>query len=135
MQVKRRRNGPIKLQVARSLVTTPIIGKTLFELCNNHFSRICGENVVLIKINSDLDYMTRNDFENTGEECVQRWYGQVADYDFVAHGKTGDNPIGSFTQTVWKDSQILGVGISLRTDGEYIVGRDFLNFLKMTIYF
>ena len=67
--------------------------------------------------------MTMNDFENTGEECVRRWYEQVSNYDFDNHcAKEAGQPIGSFTQAIWKSSAILGVGISLEKDGKYIIG-------------
>ena len=67
--------------------------------------------------------MNRKDFEHTGEESVNRWYQQIEHYDFENHTNKNGKRVGSFTQAVWKTSQILGVGIALEKDGEYIVGR------------
>ena len=90
----------------------------------NDFKRVCGENIVLINLQSDLDYMTLADFQHTGEDCVNRWYQQIENYDFENHTNLNGQKVGSFTQAVWKTSQILGVGIALEKDGKYIVGRD-----------
>ncbi|CAG5104717.1 Oidioi.mRNA.OKI2018_I69.chr1.g1479.t1.cds [Oikopleura dioica] len=84
-------------------------------------NRVCGENIVLINLQSDLDYMTLADFQHTGEDCVNRWYQQIEDYDFENHTNLNNKKVGSFTQLIWKTSQILGVGIALEKDGNYIV--------------
>ncbi|CAG5104878.1 Oidioi.mRNA.OKI2018_I69.chr1.g1630.t1.cds [Oikopleura dioica] len=83
---------------------------------------VCGENVILLYTNNDLEFMTMNNFQETGKICVDRWYEQINNYDFDNHAaRQAGKPIGSFTQAVWKNSTYLGVGIAKEKDGKYII--------------
>eukprot|EP00656_Telonema_subtile_P040543 TRINITY_DN4561_c0_g1_i1.p1 TRINITY_DN4561_c0_g1~~TRINITY_DN4561_c0_g1_i1.p1 ORF type:complete len:267 (-),score=2.67 TRINITY_DN4561_c0_g1_i1:146-946(-) len=51
--------------------------------------------------------------DNTYLDAVQRWYGEVKDYDYTTPG-TGSGTIGHFTAVVWKATTHVGCG---RTQG------------------
>lgn len=53
------------------------------------------------------------------------WYDEIVDYDFQHPDFSSST--GHFTQVVWKETEQLGVGISLTKDGKsvYVVAQYF----------
>ncbi|CAG5104876.1 Oidioi.mRNA.OKI2018_I69.chr1.g1628.t1.cds [Oikopleura dioica] len=84
---------------------------------------ICGENISLIPFSSALQYLTQGDYVGVAELVVDNWYSQVSNYNFAHHTMTDPNgaKVSSFVQTIWKNSTLLGVGITLKPDFSEVI--------------
>uniref|UniRef100_A0ABZ3NPL6 SCP domain-containing protein n=2 Tax=Gadus morhua TaxID=8049 RepID=A0ABZ3NPL6_GADMO len=52
----------------------------------------------------------------TGKEAVEKWYGEVKDYEYNSPGYKDNTD--HFTQVVWKETKEVGVGLA--TDGKSV---------------
>ena len=97
--------------------------------------RICGESIAYVPYSSDLTFMVKGDFVSIGQLVAENWYSQIDNYDFDNHAKIDPNgkSVFNFTQIVWKNSEYLGVGMAKTTDGTQVVGRDFPNFVQISL--
>jgi len=69
-----------------------------------------GENVASRWSSSGADYQ--------GSEVVDQWYSEVSKYNYSTEHQ-GD--AGHFSQVVWKDSKLIGVGKAFAKDGRVFV--------------
>ena len=77
------------------------------------------------------------DYTCVAEMVVDNWYDQVNNYDFAQHAMKDANgaKVSSFVQTIWRNSELLGVGIALKPDGSEVVGRISPNNVRMSLFF
>jgi len=68
-------------------------------------------------------YLGSSDF-NSASSAVQSWYNEISDY----LSQFGSEPpmstfskYGLFTQLIWKNSKLLGVGCASRGNSKYVV--------------
>ncbi|CAH1789611.1 unnamed protein product [Owenia fusiformis] len=74
-----------------------------------------GENIYWTSMSSKYDPCS---------SAVHAWYKEQDNYSyFTTKSKTSVDPIGHFTQVVWRDSREIGCGLSESTDGTYVVCR------------
>lgn len=52
----------------------------------------------------------------TGKSMTQSWYNEIKDYNYNGENK---KMVGHFTQVVWKESELLGVGYAQAKNGYY----------------
>nr|XP_002125560.1 Golgi-associated plant pathogenesis-related protein 1-like [Ciona intestinalis] len=60
-------------------------------------------------------------FSPTGAETTDVWYKEYKNYNFITGQSTNGQPIGHFTQVVWKATTEIGAGIASDSHGKYYV--------------
>ncbi|CAG5104715.1 Oidioi.mRNA.OKI2018_I69.chr1.g1477.t1.cds [Oikopleura dioica] len=89
-----------------------------------------GENIYRAALPNPVRTANAEMFVTFAQWAVEAWYNQVDNYDFAKRSRLMDEShmntsVGSFTQVIWRESRILGVGIALSPDGRafYVVCR------------
>ncbi|KAK2721080.1 hypothetical protein QYM36_003374, partial [Artemia franciscana] len=73
---------------------------------------IYGENLFSI-------WTTESSRVVTGKEPVAAWYSEIEKYNFGQ--EPADSSAGHFTQLVWKETKLLGVGFSKSVEGKFFI--------------
>lgn len=72
-------------------------------------SRGMGENL----------YWADNPKPATCEDANKAWYGEIKDYSYAKAGSKNRNPVGEFTQLIWKGTTKFGIGIATGKSTKY----------------
>lgn len=59
--------------------------------------------------------------EVNGQKIVDSWYSEIKDYDFNTGKSINGEPVGHFTQVVWKGTQYFGLGVAFNGEQCFVV--------------